>query len=239
MFSVFDRAYSWYSNSGLSRLKESLPPRSEVRTDNSKRTIAIIPTAVLANNWLIRRIIPRIGTTYIHPVSALYHMTPNIDETLQRLEATYQEAARDVTNALSDGARLNVLAISLGTSLASRLAGEFPCEELTMIVPGDRLGECAIESRLTGPTVARAPSLEEYVKKLRIFDPIRYVQAIGRNTGRLRVYIAGRDLLIPGFRGRIIADALKRHHPQAELKSWEWADHHTGILLSALELAKK
>src|SRR3989344_5886257 len=97
MIPIFDKTYSWCKNSKFSSRREELPPKIvQVNDSSNNLTVSFVPTSVISNGWALRRILPYTGTVYVHPVSALYHMTPDIDETVMRLERTYQEAVRDL-----------------------------------------------------------------------------------------------------------------------------------------------
>ncbi len=236
MIPIFDLAYSYYKNSRLSRLPDKpIEVIKQEKSDEAIKNICIIPTAVLSSLRLTTAILPKRGTNYIYPVQARYHITPDENETLKRIREVYKKAWYE-TSHNTRLEEINIVGISLGCVLATRLASDFECESLTLVVPGDRLGECALESRLTRPIVAKAESAEKYCEALREFDPIEHNDRI--NASRIEVYIGGKDLLIPAKRGKIIADALKQAHNQTTVREWSFADHFMTICLAAREISR-
>lgn len=235
IFNLLDRTYSAYQNSRFAKTSEKPKEIIVKKNDDSRmRTVCFVPTSVLSMDWLSRRLLPSSGTNYVFPVSSQYHMTPDWRKTAGMLKDVCDRASQITIEGIRRGEIVNMLGISLGTSLVSRLAGEFPCKDLTLVVPGDRLGECAAESSLTGPIVARTKSVDDYCETLREFDPIDHEI----RTRNVEVYIGGRDLLIPAVRGRTLAEKLRERNPETRVTSWQWADHFTTIGLSAFAMNK-
>jgi hypothetical protein len=237
MIPLCDLAYSYLSSRSTIPVEEPMQFSIERRNDDRIRNICVVPTSVLASPAISRRIMPTSGTNFVYPVRAQYHITPDGKETRQRVRAVYHRARQDALEGQRNGEKLSITGVSLGCVIATRLAHEFESERLTLVVPGDRLGECAVGSRLTGKIVAQAPCEEEYVESLREFDPIEYVDRL--QAREIDTYIRGMDLLIPGSRGRILCKELKRKNPRAEIKEWWFADHFIAILLASSAIHKR
>lgn len=234
MIPIIDWVYSKYKNSKFGENKSVPEGIIVIKIDDKPiRNICVIPDSILQIKWLSKMLLPKIGTNFIFPVSAQYHITEDAGESLRRISRVYERSREAIIEGIKNKKNITIMGVSLGCVIATRLASEYSCKELRLVVPGDRLGECAQESSLTGPVVRRAESIRDYCETLRVFDPITHVDRI--RTEIIKINIGGRDLLIPARRGRIIAKAMKKSHPDTRVKYYWWADHFMTILMTAVD----
>ncbi|MDO8628445.1 MAG: hypothetical protein Q7R56_01690 [Nanoarchaeota archaeon] len=227
MLGIIDYVYASLNRS----LRESVPPPF-VRGDGND-WFCFFPTFVLKNQWWLDAFSPP-GRCHVFPVTARYHMRADPGESLLRLDHTFGQAVEQVPQ----GKRVNVMGISLGSPLAVRLAAQVDLDHLVLVVPGDRLGPCAWESRLTGPWVREfAGGVDVYAAALRVYDPVEYVDGI--SPKKITLYLGGCDTFIRARGGVELAARLSAVHQNVEVKRYPLADHSAALFFAARDCKKR
>ena len=197
-----------------------------------------LPATSNNNSQLKNRILSKHGKNHIYTVDVFYHLTPNVNKSLIRINKTYNIAKEDIKMSISKGRKINILGQSLGTLFAVKLSSEFQCEKLTLVVPGDKLGETAWESWLTGPN-ARMSGIkkEEYSRAYKEYDINKWAKKI--MAKKIVIYLAGIDSITSAKRGARVAKIIKKCNKNTKVIKWWILGHMLTIVLSAWAIKKE
>ena len=240
MFGVLDVIYTGVRRSPFYRDQSTNYERSIEFFNGNESWYCYVPRSVSQNSNIRRGIIPQNGKVTVYSMSAPLIMTPSIEQTLENLNAIYNDAKTRIEEDLLNFREINIMGISLGNVLAIRTVKEViegKVNTLASFVGGGRLGLCAWDSILTGHTAKRSgcKSASDYEAMLEEFSPLNYLQDI--EVKSLFARFGTSDLLIPYYpHGEELHDSLKALKTERnDIKVYKHADHVSALYFASRE----
>jgi hypothetical protein len=180
----------------------------ETSISREKPVIGFLPSFVFDDGSLRFRFIPKesSGVIYRIPKDTI---CPNPYEIRKTLDMIYQDATNNARDIASDN--LGVVGVSLGCTLATRLANSIPSTSLRLVVPGASLPYCIKTGLATKPIFAKAEingfTFEGFEKELSVFSPENNIDHLPEN---IEITLGGWDVMIPFRNGLDLVNSLKK-----------------------------
>jgi len=184
--------------------------------DNASRDLWILflPKTSYDKPLMFKKFVPKSSSYIAYRIPKdIISQDPSATKVI--LSAILRDSLKMCKAAVSKGRKINVLGLSLGGVLASRLAAEMKVEKLVMIAPGFDLSWCVEYGMLTKnifySSIKNGFSRDDYEKNLSSFSPKNNFGKISPKT-RIELRVGVWDRVVP------YSDVLKLIRLSKELK---------------------
>ena len=212
---------------------------NRIHNSDEKRDIwfYFVPYAIEEHGFLKRSYFAdKNSNIYCYETDSTYLIKPNPNETASLLEEICQDASESIERKLGEGNEINILGISLGNSIALKLASVYPCNNLVSVVGGARLWECIKDSLYTKSIFNKSGfSEEDYKNALEKFNAIDYLDKI--NAKNIHIFLGGFDKVVRFKHGKELAEKFKSKSKNVNIKIYKIMDHCSTMYFAGKDLA--
>lgn len=175
--------------------------------------IGIFPPFVYDNEKLRKNVFPKNMKTlsYRLPKDAI---RPNPKETRDVLKGVFNDIAKTIKKSNKSPSKFNILGISLGGTIAFKIANLFPINKLICVALGANLPLCIKNGIATSSIFKRGLkqgyTFNDFQRELDEFSPINNINNLSNKT-KISIYLGVWDRMIPFRDGLKIVKTLITH----------------------------
>ncbi len=212
-------------------------PREEifktvVNADSRKSWICIMPAFVFGRDNLKKEIVSRESSAIIYRLPKDI-VTTSPSATRRVLDLVYQDASNEIKNLKQKGSEINLAGISIGGTIAFKLANKFHPKNLVCLTPGADLPISITQSLATKPiyeeSIRKGYTFSDFKNQLDDFSPINNLDNLDSST-QISLHLGVWDRMIPYVQGKLLADKLKSTGLKPQVRTRYFFGHTFTIL---------